>query len=131
MKTPRELLLGRHQSARPHLDQIRQDIIDKIGARRPFFALRLWQELILPARRAWICLGAAWVVVLTLNLMTGRDASVSVHEPGPMNPDSIIALQRQERLMAQLLEEDNAPASPANAPEQRPRSEAPVEQKIV
>jgi hypothetical protein len=131
MKTPRELLLGRHKTAGPRLDQIRLKIVDQIGERRPFFALKLWQELILPARRAWICLAAGWVVVLALNLTAGADVSVGVNEPGPMNPESIIALQRQERLTAQLIEEDQEPSSPAKTPEQRPRSEAPVEQKIV
>jgi hypothetical protein len=131
MKTPRELLLGRHKTAGPRLDQIRLKIVDQIGERRPFFALKLWRELILPARRAWICLAAGWVVVLALNLTAGADVSVGVNEPGPMNPESIIALQRQERLTAQLIEEDQEPSSPAKTPEQRPRSEAPVEQKIV
>jgi hypothetical protein len=131
MKTPRELLLGRHKAAGPHLDQIRQTIVCQIGTRRPFIALKLWQELILPARRAWICLAAGWVVILALNLTTGRDASVAVTEPGPVNPESIIALQRQERLMAQLIQEDKEPSSPAKTPEQRPRSEAPIARKIV
>ena len=131
MKTPRELMMGRHTTAGPRLDQIRQEIVGQIGERRPFIAVKLWQELILPARRAWICLATGWVVVLALNLMTGGDASVGVSEPGPINPDSVIALQRQERLMAQRIDDDKEPSSPAKTPEQRPRSEAPVEYKIV
>ena len=132
MKTPRELLLGRHKTAGPRLDQIRHGIVDRIGTPRPFVALKLWQELILPARRAWICLAAGWVVILALNLASGGDASVAIHETGPMDPESVIALQRQQRLMAQLIDEDKEPSSPAKkTPEQRPRSEAPVRQKIV
>jgi hypothetical protein len=131
MKTPRELLLDRHKSARPHLDQIRNQVVCKTGTTPPVFAWRAWRELILPARRAWICLAAGWVVILALNLTTGGDASVVANESGPMNPESVIALQRQERLMAQLIDEDTEPSLPAKTPEQRPRSEAPAGQKIV
>jgi hypothetical protein len=131
MKTPREFLLGRHKAAGPRLNQIRREIVGRIGSRRPFFVLTLWHELILPARRAWICLAAGWVVALTLNLMTGGETAGRVNETGSMNPDSVIALQRQERLMAQLIDDDKEPSSPAKTPEQRPRSEAPVEYKVV
>ncbi len=131
MKTPRELLLGRHQAAGPSLDQIRQTIVGKIGQKPPSFVLKLWQELILPARRAWICLAAGWVVVFALNLTAGSDASPSVSASGPMDPESVISLQRQERLMAQLIEGDTEPAAPARSPEHRPRSEAPAGQKTV
>jgi hypothetical protein len=131
MKTPRELLLARHKAAGPRLDEIRHKIVDTIGARRPLFAVKLWEELILPVRHAWIGLAAAWTVILVLNLSSSGDASVRVSQTGPMNPDSVIALQRRERLMAHLVERDEEIAAPAKTPEQRPRSEAPVEHKIV
>ena len=131
MTTPRELLLGRHKDAAPRLDEIRHKLVYRIGDRRPLFAWKLWEELILPARRAWIGIAAGWVIVLALNLAAGGDASVGAREPGPMNPDSVIALQRQERLMAQWVEKDDETALPAKSPEQRPRSEAPVKSKVV
>jgi hypothetical protein len=131
MKTPRELLLGRHTNEGPALDRIRGEIVDQIANRPPSLASKLWQELIIPARHAWMCLGAAWVVIIGLNLSSGRDAAVHANETGPMNPNSVIALQRQEQLMAQLAEKDTEPSSPAKAPERRPRSEAPVEYKVV
>ncbi len=131
MKTPRELLLGRHTNAGPALDRIRGGIVDQIANPPPSLTSKLWQELIIPARHAWICLGAAWVVIIGLNLSSGRDAGVRASETGPMNPNSVIALQRQEQLMAQLAEKDTEPPSPAKTPEQRPRSEAPVEYKVV
>jgi hypothetical protein len=132
MKTPRELLLGQHANAVPRLDQIRRDIVDRIGPTPPSFAVKVWQELIVPARRAWACVAAGWVVVLALNLMTGGDASVGASEPGRMNPDSVIALQRQERLMALSIEENtDEPSSPAKPPEPRPRTEADVAYEVV
>jgi hypothetical protein len=132
MKTPREFLLGRHDASRLHLDEIRCQIVGKIEIRRRSLSSQLWQELILPVRRAWICLAAAWVVILAMNLITGRNASIAgAVKSESFNPDTVIALQRQERLMAQLIEDDNGSASPAKPAEQRPRSEAPVEYKIV
>jgi hypothetical protein len=131
MKTPRELLLGRHQAAGPRLDEIRKRVIDSVRSKRPFFALKLWEELILPARHAWMGLAAGWVLILALDLAARGDAGVSVNKPGPPSADSVIALQRKEQLMAQLFKEDEDPSPPAKAPEQRPRSEAPVECKIV
>jgi hypothetical protein len=132
MKTPREILFDRQKEAGPRLDQIRRTVVDNLREPRRSFALKLWEELVLPARRAWMALAAAWVVVLALNLMTGRETSVSVsNNSGPMNPDSVIALQRQERLMAQSIEKDEDPSLPSKAQERSPRSEAPVEHKVA
>jgi hypothetical protein len=131
MKTHRELLLARHEGASPQLDEIRRKIVDTISARRPSFAVKLWEELILPARRAWIGLAAGWMLILALNLASRGETSGRVSQTGPVNPDSIIALQRQERLMAWLVERDDEIPTPAKTPEQRPRSEAPAECKFV
>ncbi|MGA2751219.1 MAG: hypothetical protein ABSG59_20820 [Verrucomicrobiota bacterium] len=133
MKTPREVLLGRHRSAEPELDRIREHIVDRIrgsdGA--DGFARKLWREMFWPVRHAWLGLGAAWMVVLALNLATEGDGAPGVNSPGPMAPDSVIALQRQEWLMAQSAEDDGAAPPPAKPIERRPRSEAAAEQRIV
>lgn len=131
MKTPRELLLGRHEATGPRLDQIRRRVVDSVRSKRPVLVLKLWEELILPARHAWMGLAAGWVIILALNLAARGDAGVSVNQPGPPSADSVIALQRKEQLMAQLFEGDREAPPPAKAPEQRPRSEAPVECKVV
>jgi hypothetical protein len=131
MKTPREFLLGRHETAGPRLDQIRHTVLHAMGEPRRSISRKLWEELILPVRRAWIGMAAGWVIVIALNLLTGADTQPGVNTSGPLNPNSVLALQRQEHLVARLIEEDNEPSSPAKPPEQQPRSEAPVEQKIV
>jgi hypothetical protein len=131
MKTPREILFSRHKNAGPSLDQIRNDVVGQIGAARTSIAVKLWRELIVPVRHAWIGIGAAWVVVLALSLMARGDSSVRAAKPGPINPDSVIALQRKEQLMARLAENDGSPAAPAETPEHRPRSEVRVEYKVI
>jgi hypothetical protein len=130
MKTPRELLLARHQSIAPKLDQIRREVVGQIGGGAPShsFAQTLWRELFWPVRHLWLGLGAAWVVVLAFNLVTGGETGAKVSAPGPMAADSIMALERRQWLMA---EDDMTPLPPARPVELRPRSEAPVEQKIV
>lgn len=90
MKTPRELLLGRHESAVPRLDKIRHAMSEPGRS----ISRKLWEELILPVRRAWIGMAAAWMVVITLNLLTGTDTQTRVNTSGPLNPDSVMALQR-------------------------------------
>ncbi|HEX4119498.1 MAG TPA: hypothetical protein VH619_02625 [Verrucomicrobiae bacterium] len=126
MKTPREFFLGRHEAAAPRLDRVRNAVLVSMANSRRSIAWKLWEELILPARRAWIGIAAAWVVVIGLNLLAGDDGQSGIRAPGPINPESVIALQRQDQWMAQLTE-----PLPAKAPEDQPRSEAPVEQKII
>jgi hypothetical protein len=128
MKTPREILFGRHKNAGPSLDQIRRETVDQIAAPRRSIAETLWRELFVSARRRWICLGAGWVVVIALHVMAGGEAAVSAVKAGPVNPNSVIALQRHEQLMARLAENEG---SPAETPERRPRSELRVEYKVV
>ncbi len=125
MKTPREIILGRHKNVVPSLDQIRHDVVAHIGAPRISIAAKLWRELIVPVRHAWIGLGAAWVVVLLLSLMTRGDSSVRTAAQGPVNPNSVIALQHaRNKLMAKLAENNESSSLPAETPERRPRSEA-------
>ncbi|HEY3856967.1 MAG TPA: hypothetical protein VGO67_21500 [Verrucomicrobiae bacterium] len=131
MKTPCEILFGRHENAGPRLDEIRREIVGRIDAPRKSISETLWCELIVPAQRAWMCFGAGWVVVLALNIIAGGDSSVSAAKSEPVKPDSVIALQRQEQLMARLAENEGSPPSPAEAPERRPRSEVRVEYKVV
>ena len=82
MKTPREVLLQRHQSAEGKLDLIRESVVSKTvstvtGAkagqgegRRPSvtrIVLTAWQELIWPSRYAWGGMAAVWLALFGLN----------------------------------------------------------------
>ena len=76
MKTARELLLNRHRSIEPKLDALRAKTISELrgGAKdlqvaptKISLQLRIWQELILPARRLWLGLAAAWCLIAFLH----------------------------------------------------------------
>lgn len=124
MKTSREILLGRHQAAIPELDRIRQDCVAKL--RTPSLAVTAWKELIWPAYRIWLGLGAAWIFIFVLHVVSGESASTS-NLSGMMAPDSVCTLQKKE-LMAQSQAENLAPPpSAAN----RPRSEIKSKFKVV
>ena len=71
MKTPREILLKRHQSVEPKLDRMWAENLttelhsSATPARENVFltaVLTLWRELFLPSRRIWAGLACAWRV---------------------------------------------------------------------
>ena len=89
MRTPREILLARHQAVNTKLDQIRREVVDDIRRRArsadarpeeralPFLAavaLKLWRELVLPSRRTWAGLATVWLVILSYNLGSSKDS---------------------------------------------------------
>jgi hypothetical protein len=85
MKTPREILLARHQAAAPKLDAIRQSTVAAVCDRRPAKLRRsqttattifqtIWLELVLPCRRIWTGLAAVWLLIFIVNI-SQHDAS--------------------------------------------------------
>ena len=73
MKTPREILLNKHQPALPKLDAIRQKTLGQLTGQEPeapkaSLATQIWLELILPCRRVWGGLAAVWVGIIIFNL---------------------------------------------------------------
>lgn len=82
MKTPRELLLARHDSIRPRLDAVRRAVVAEHVGPEPVgqataglsFLARLWSELFWPSRRVWAGLAVAWLAILGLNLAGGGDS---------------------------------------------------------
>ena len=82
MKTPREILLKRHQSANAKLDQLRREVLSttlshpirdfrRDGREEKPLAVRalfvVWRELIWPCRRAWAGMAALWLVLWGIN----------------------------------------------------------------
>jgi hypothetical protein len=138
MKTPREILFERHQSAQPNLDVLRRKALaecpettappEMSGRPRPWFSLsrvpiKLWQELIWPCRRIWGGLAAVWFVLLMLNLSMDERPAVAI-KTSTLTPEVLMALREQRELLAQLL--DSAPpaaASPTPPAAHGPRSE--------
>lgn len=136
MKTPREILLERHQAATPKLDALRQSAVAAVrdhristgsaNERQSPAALTLiwrilWNELIFPSRRTWAGLAAAWVLILAVNF-SAHDPSPVVARKSPPAAEMIMAWRQQQRLLAEL---NGSPASSGDADRQKPFSPKP------
>jgi hypothetical protein len=167
MKTPREILLRRHESAEARLDAIRNNVLttqesavesvrstqnaaittDAAASSRPadnltlspgervsvnpinanagafsWLAVKLWQELFWSCRRVWIGLGAAWLVILTLNLTAGQIPKLAVNRTARPSRETLMAVREQRRLLSQLLDSGVSVSTPPPGPV-RPRGE--------
>lgn len=139
MKTPRDLLLEKHRAAEPRLDALRQSVLRQAAApargERPAaklsFGQQVWAELILPVRRIWAGLAAAWAVIVVMNVLGGDTRAPALAQQTPAAPEVLIAFQESSRLLA----EENAPPvlAPAEPPRfvPRPRSERAVPCKMA
>lgn len=123
MKTPREILLEHHRTAKPKLDAIRNSITAELNNKEtreqsfPFFFVssllgcsnKLWLELVLPCRRVWSGLAAVWILIIAVNL--------AEHEPAPAGKISaapaMMSLGEQQRLLNELFA-DRSPANDAD-----------------
>lgn len=117
MKSPREILLERHRSAGPALDEIRRLVTAPDSAikrtapgaispkPRTSLLTTLWQELFVCVRPVWAGLAGIWVVIVWLNLPVAETAPrQTVAFPPLAAPDSLIALREQRQFFSQLLE---------------------------
>jgi len=117
MKTPREILLGRHQATGPKLNAIRESAVAAVCDRRsppqlvesrrsraaaPMVWHALWRELVLPSRRIWAGLTACWVVLAVANLSMNGHSPVRMAKSSP-SPEMILAYRQQETLLAELI----------------------------
>ena len=138
MKTPRELILGHHQSAESKLKAIgAKDLADYARSaatasaeRRPSFSLacvarQFWREALWPWRRAWIGVVAGWVVILALDLGTHDTPITASARPSRPNPEVMAVLKQQEQLLTQLLGTGTARPSRARVPGPRSAAEPP------
>lgn len=136
MKTPRELILERHQSADAKLKAIRAEdlaacarsAVEPSRQRPPAFdlsaaATRFWQEALWPWRRAWLGLAALWLVILAVSLATGEVPAFAAAKPSQPTPEVLAALRQQQQLLTQLLGTE-APPPVARPRLPGPRSEA-------
>jgi hypothetical protein len=132
MKTPRELLLARHQAA-PKLDAICREVVatecaaqDRNPAEVPAGLLaRLWREAIWPCRRFWTGLAFVWVLLIVVNLAQ-RDDSGTVIAESNRAAEILILVRNQERILNETLFDRSqaADAIPPRSSAPRPRSEA-------
>jgi hypothetical protein len=129
MKTPRDILLARHQAAMPKLDTIRHDVLNaefKVGQASRlslislFFQMEtgwkpvlrlLWRELIFPCRRTWAILAAVWIALFIFNVSQRDKAELAARKLPPPSPEAIMAWRQQEKLLAELI----GPSAPGDA----------------
>jgi hypothetical protein len=136
MKTPREVILERHQSAEAKLKDIRAEnlaacarsAVEPSVQRRPSFdlsaaAARFCQEALWPWRQVWIGVAASWLVILAVSLATGEMPAFVAAKPARLTPEVLAALRQQQQLLTQLLGTETPP--PVARPRlPGPRSEA-------
>jgi hypothetical protein len=141
MKTPREILLARHQAATPKLDAVRQRALTALpsasgagistaaatrSARLSHY-LEAAREFLLRPRLAWSALVVAWLVIITLNFATPETSapgSALATATPPATPETLQALREQKRLLFTELGVGTLPPD-AETPRfiPRPRSE--------
>ena len=138
MKTLREILLGRHRSAEPQLNAIREEVLrEQLQAGRPQnrtaasdagrpwdnFVRRMWLELVWSCRHFWLGLGAVWVVILTLQFLAAEPQASAKSDTTPLSPSVLAILREQRRLAAELTEPLALPGVDKPSKTPRPRSD--------
>jgi len=136
MKTPREILLNRHQAVESKLDDIRKTTLAAVCDRRfrsPAVADRryTWREFLISLRWHLAGIGAAWVVIVLLNLNLGHSTSLASALPAAKipPPQIILASLRENRreLLEMIQPAESRDARPAKLFPAQPRSERPYE----
>ncbi|PAW83604.1 MAG: hypothetical protein B9S33_13485 [Pedosphaera sp. Tous-C6FEB] len=137
MKTPRELLLKRHEAALPKLDALRTRAVElQSPARASQLStlnpqpISLWERLFGPNPLAWAGLAAAWVVLLAVNRSGSEPASSASAASRASQPSQAAVaemVRERRREMAELLNLDEPrstlPARDAHPPKRSQRRE--------
>ena len=111
MKTPKELLLQRHESAETKLDAIRRGVIrecvngESNGARATGALTEFMRRLLWPSPAAWAGVVATWVMIAFLNVSNGGSDSrlADMAKAAPRSPETLQALREQKRLFVELV----------------------------
>ena len=116
MKTPRNILLAQHRAAGPKLDAIRRTVLaeelNNQVTKKPSWALNfvtlllrgsktLWSELILPSRRIWAGLAAAWLLIVAVNVLQREPATAGKFSSASSAPP-MMSFREQQRWMNEL-----------------------------
>jgi hypothetical protein len=138
MKTPRDILFARHQTAAPKLDAIRREVVNvaaDVNRRKPVreftFAATLakavaipFQELIWPCLRIWTGLAAVWILIFIVNFFQ-RDSSHTMMAKSAPTAEMMMTFRDQQKLLDELLA-DHSPPMDAERPKiysPKPRTE--------
>jgi len=133
MKTPRELLLARHEADAANLDAIRATVLRtelatpsapavSLNASVWGFLVQAWQELFWANRRAFAGLAAAWVTILAVNWHLAEPGSEPLAAQDLRAPSFFLWTEASARLLAEtpdLIPPPPAPRSDATRPQSR------------
>jgi hypothetical protein len=138
MKTPRDILLARHQAAAPKLDAIRRSVVNELnnqGTKEQSFPAslvtsllggsnKLWRELIWPSRRVWSGLATVWVLLFLINV-SQRDSSPRVMAKSAPTAEAMSTFRDQQKLLNELFADRSLPvdAEPRRIFSPKPRTE--------
>jgi len=81
--------------------------------------LKVWQELILPCRRAWAGLAAVWLLIWGINAGLSSGPGPSPAMRTATAPAALETLKEQRRVLAELI--PPADNQPADAPRRTPQ----------
>jgi hypothetical protein len=116
MKTPKEILLQRHQSVELKLNAVRQNALLTLA--RPGI-LQSWRAFVFSVRWHLAGMGAVWMAVLLLNFDSAPGSSVAMaRDKIPPARELVAAMLKNRRELIELTE---APAAvePAALPPRR------------
>ena len=138
MKTPREVLLQRHENAKPKLDVVRrgalahalhskEDEKSQTGshglALRERFWITVWEELVRPSRFAWGGMAAVWMALLVINGAMKEPQRIAQKRTPSDKAMVLQSIAEEKRLLAELLQAENKPTPVRTEKVPSPRSE--------
>lgn len=126
MKTPRELLLERHQGAEPRLNALRQSVVDDltrtaVPPRHPsggwLAGMGAWMSARRPLQRQWVALGAVWILAAVLNYESEPAIPAALAGRPVPAPHQILASLRENRRQLSELLRGPVPPPPPSVPQ--------------
>ena len=115
MKTPREILLQRHQSATPRLDAIRGDVVSDLMRpserdTTPPLGIRFLGEFLLPLRWHLAGMSALWLLATLLSVDRASTPPQTANASPPSSQVVATALFENRRQLAEMI---NSPVDDA------------------
>ena len=129
MKTPREILLGKHQHEEPALDAIRRRALSQAGsgARETSPAELPWPslaELLFRLRWHLAALAAVWTAIALLSILAATPQNRPPQRTLSFAAQRVTVARENRRLLNELLKPASAEASAARPGAALPRSDA-------
>ena len=124
MKTPREILLQRHQSVTPRLDTIRRNVVADVTTpphREPerSIAARFLSEFLLPLRWHLAGMSALWLLAVLLSIDRASTPPQTAKASSPSPQVLAAALFENRRQLADMINsptDDVATSTPVTLP---------------